>query len=265
MKSRSRSWNLIPYLRPQTQTIILAFICTIGFTVFWPILAWLAGQMARYIGEGNVQALATLSGVGAVVFLLRGMSQYGQDSLMAKASLKIALELRKKVYAHLQTLGLNYFETAKTGDLSYRLTEDIDRIGEVINKFFHDFIPSALQLIVVFAYMFIVNWQLTIAVIIIAPLLGVLVGFFGEKLLQYARRAQAKISNISALLTEVFSGIRVVQAFAAEDYQTQLFAQEAEENRRAQYLSESTKALQYVVVGFLQALGVIFLFFLAGW
>jgi ATP-binding cassette subfamily B protein len=265
LKSRSSYWNLIPYLRPQTQTIILAFICTIGFTVFWPILAWLAGQMARYIGEGNVQALATLSGVGAVVFLLRGMSQYGQDSLMAKASLKIALELRKKVYAHLQTLGLNYFETAKTGDLSYRLTEDIDRIGEVINKFFHDFIPSALQLIVVFAYMFIVNWQLTIAVIIIAPLLGVLVGFFGEKLLQYARRAQAKISNISALLTEVFSGIRVVQAFAAEDYQTELFAQEAEENRRAQYLSESTKALQYVVVGFLQALGVIFLFFLAGW
>jgi len=265
LKSRSSYWNLIPYLRPQTQTIILAFICTIGFTVFWPILAWLAGQMARYIGEGNVQALATLSGVGAVVFLLRGMSQYGQDSLMAKASLKIALELRKKVYAHLQTLGLNYFETAKTGDLSYRLTEDIDRIGEVINKFFHDFIPSALQLIVVFAYMFIVNWQLTIAVIIIAPLLGVLVGFFGEKLLQYARRAQAKISNLSALLTEVFSGIRVVQAFAAEDYQTELFAQEAEENRRAQYLSESTKALQYVVVGFLQALGVIFLFFLAGW
>ncbi|TRU27259.1 MAG: ABC transporter ATP-binding protein [Microcystis aeruginosa Ma_SC_T_19800800_S464] len=265
MKYRSSYWNLIPYLRPQTQTIILAFICTIGFTVFWPILAWLAGQMARYIGEGNVPALATLSGVGAVVFLLRGMSQYGQDSLMAKASLKIALELRKKVYAHLQTLGLNYFETAKTGDLSYRLTEDIDRIGEVINKFFHDFIPSALQLIVVFAYMFIVNWQLTIAVIIIAPLLGVLVGFFGEKLLQYARRAQAKISNLSSLLTEVFGGIRVVQAFAAEDYQTELFAQEAEENRRAQYLSESTKALQYVVVGFLQALGVIFLFFLAGW
>lgn len=265
MKSRSSYWNLIPYLRPQTQTIILAFICTIGFTVFWPILAWLAGQMARYIGEGNVQALATLSGVGAVVFLLRGMSQYGQDSLMAKASLKIALELRKKVYAHLQTLGLNYFETAKTGDLSYRLTEDIDRIGEVINKFFHDFIPSALQLIVVFAYMFIVNWQLTIAVIIIAPLLGVLVGFFGEKLLQYARRAQAKISNLSSLLTEVFGGIRVVQAFTAEDYQTELFAQEAEENRRAQYLSESTKALQYVVVGFLQAMGVIFLFFLAGW
>jgi ATP-binding cassette subfamily B protein len=265
LKSRSSYWNLIPYLRPQTTTIVLAFICTIGFTIFWPILAWLAGQMAQYIGEGNVQALATLSGVGAVVFLLRGLSQYGQDSLMAKAALKIALELRKKVYAHLQTLSLNYFETAKTGDLSYRLTEDIDRIGEVINKFFHDFIPSALQLIVVFVYMFIVNWQLTIAVIIIAPLLGVLVGFFGEKLLQYARRAQAKISNLSSLLTEVFGGIRVVQAFAAEDYQTSLFAQEAEENRRAQYLSESTKALQYVVVGFLQAMGVIFLFFLAGW
>ncbi len=92
--------------------------------------------MARYIGEGNVQALATLSGVGAVVFLLRGMSQYGQDSLMAKASLKIALELRKKVYAHLQTLGLNYFETAKTGDLSYRLNIcDKNKISKIILKY----------------------------------------------------------------------------------------------------------------------------------
>ncbi len=265
MKSRSSYWQLVPFLRPQATTIFLAFICTLGFTVFWPILAWLAGRMAKYIGEGNVNALAYLAGVAAVVFFLRGASQYGQDSLMAKAALKIALELRRQVYAHIQTLSLSYFETAKTGDLSYRLTEDVDRIGEVVNKFFHDFIPSALQLIVVFGYMFYINWRLTIAVIIIAPLLGVLVGYFGELLLKYSRRSQQGISNLASLLTEVFSGIRVVQAFAAEDYQTALFAQEAEQNRRAQYLAERVKALQYVVVGFLQAMGVVFLFFLAGW
>jgi ATP-binding cassette subfamily B protein len=265
LKNRSSYWQILPYLRPQLPTIFQALACTLAFTVFWPILAWLAGKMARYIGEGNVLAIAQLAGIAAIVFLLRGAAQYGQDSLMAKAALKIALDLRQKTYAHLQRLSLNYFEGAKTGDLSYRLTEDIDRVGEVINKVFHDFTPCILQLIVVIGYMIYLNWQLTLAVLVIAPLMALLIGAFGEQLLRFSRRSQQQISNLSALLTEVFNGIRLVQAFAAEDYEIQRFTQEAEQNRRAKYLAERLKALQFVVVGFLEAMSVIFLFFLGGW
>ncbi|MFM7577442.1 MAG: ABC transporter transmembrane domain-containing protein, partial [Microcystaceae cyanobacterium] len=202
MQKRSHYWLLLPYIRPHLRLIGLAFLCTLVFTVFWPILAWLVGRMAKYIGAGDVQAILTLAGVAALIFLVRGAAQYGQDSLMAKAALSIALELRQNVYAHLQRLSLSYFEAAKTGDLSYRLTEDIDRIGEVINKLFHDFVPSVLQLIVVFGYMFWVNWALTCAVLVVAPLMGVLIGFFGEQLLKFSRRSQNRISNLSALLTE---------------------------------------------------------------
>jgi ATP-binding cassette, subfamily B, bacterial len=265
LKTRSSYRLLLPYLRPQLSTIIKALSCTIAFTIFWPILAWLAGRMAQYIGNGDVRSIANLAGLAAVVFLLRGAVQYGQDALMAKAALKIALQLRRVVYSHLQKLSLDYFETAKTGDLSYRLTEDIDRIGEVINKFFHQFVPCILQLLAVLGYMFYLNWQLTLATFIIAPLMAVLIGGFGEKLLKYSRRSQDRISNLSSLLTEVFGGIRLVQAFAAEDYEIQRFTEEAEENRRAKYLTETVKALQFVVVGFLEAMSVIFLFFLGGW
>ena len=109
--------------------------------MFWPIQAALAGQIANLIGQGNMVGLAQLAGVLALVFLVQKILMYGQDSLMAKAALAIALDLRKQVYAHLQRLNLGYFETAQTGDLTYRLTEDIDRVGEVVNKVFHDFIP----------------------------------------------------------------------------------------------------------------------------
>jgi ATP-binding cassette subfamily B protein len=265
LKTRSSYWQLIPYIRTQLPTIAQALACTLAFTVFWPILAWLAGRMAQYIGNGDVKAIASLAGVAAIVFLLRGAAQYGQDSIMAKAALKIALNLRTVAYAHLQRLSLNYFEAAKVGDLSYRLTEDIDRIGEVINKFFHDFIPCILQLIVVLGYMIYLNWQLTLAVFIIAPLMAFLIGAFGESLLKFSRRSQEKISNLSALLTEVFGGIRLVQAFTAEEYEINRFVVEAEQNRRAKYQAERVKALQFVVVGFLQAMSVVFLFFLGGW
>ena len=265
MKKRSHYWLLIPYIRPHLRTIFLAFLCTLVFTVFWPILAWLVGRMAKYIGAGDVKAIVTLAGVAAGIFLVRGAAQYGQDSLMAKAALTIALNLRQQVYTHLQRLSLSYFEATKTGDLSYRLTEDIDRIGEVVNKLFHDFIPSILQLIVVFGYMFWLNWTLTLAVLVVAPLMGILIGFFGEQLLKFSRRSQNRISNLSSLLTEGLAGIRLIKAFAAEDYQLGLFAEEARQHRRSQFLAEQVKALQFVVVGFLEAMAVVFLFCLAAW
>lgn len=265
MKNRSTYWQILPYLRPQKQTISKALACTVVFTIFWPIIAWLVGETAKSIGKGDLQGFGQIAALSAIIFLIRGTAQYGQDTLMAKAALTIALEIRKKVYAHLQHLNLGYFETAKTGDLSYRLTEDIDRIGEVVNKFFHQFIPCILQLIAVMGYMIYLNWQLTLGALIIAPLMAILIGWFGEKLLSYSRESQNRISDLSALLTEVFSGIRLIKAFVAEEYEISRFAEEAEQNRRAKYLSERIKALQFVVVGFLEAMSVILLFFIGGW
>ncbi len=223
------------------------------------------GRIAGYIGQGNVGAIAQLAGITAIIFGVRGGVQYAQDTLMAKAALAIAFDLRKHIYSHLHQLSVRYFETAKTGDLSYRLTEEIDRVGEVIYKFFHQFIPCILQLIVVLGYMIFINWQLTLATFIIAPLMAVLIGWFGEKLLTFSRHSQTRTSNLASLLTEVFNGIRLVQAFAAQDYEISRFSLEADQNRRAKYRAEQIKALQFVVVGFLEAMSVVLLFLLGGW
>ena len=265
MKYHSSYRQLLPYVRSQVTIISSALFCTLIFTIFWPFLAWLAGSMANEIGQGNIDGIIYFAIIAAIIFLFRGIAQYGQDSLMAKASLNIALRLRTVTYNHLQKLSLNYFETAKTGDLTYRLTEDVDRIGEVVNHFFHQFIPCILQFIVVLGYMVWLNWQLTIATLIIAPLMAILIGFFGGRLLDFSRRSQNRVSNLSALLTEFFSGIRLVQAFAAEDYTLQRFAVEVEDYKQAKYLAEKLKALQFVVVGFLQAMSIVLLLFLGGW
>ena len=221
--------------------------------------------MAALIGQGNTLAIAQVAGASTIVFLAQKLAQYGQDSLMAKAALAITLDLRKRVYAHLQRLSLSYFETAQSGDLAYRLTEDIDRIGEVVNKVFHQFVPSVLQLIVVLGYMVYLNWQLTLATLIIAPLMAVLITWFGEQLRQLSYRSQSRVSDLSALLVEVFSGMRLVQAFAAEDYMLDRFGREAERNRRARFRAEQLKAIQMPVVGFLESLSLLFLLLLGGW
>jgi ATP-binding cassette subfamily B protein len=262
---RSSYGLLLPYLKPQWKTIAQALACTLGFTAFWPILARLAGDMAASIGAGDVATIAQLAGSAAVVFLVRGAVQYGQDALMAKAALAIALDLRQRVYAHLLHLSLGYFSHTQTGDLSYRLTEDIDRIGEVINKIFHQFVPCILQLIVVFSYMIYLNWQLTLASSIVAPLMALSIAWFGEKLRVFSHNSQSRIADLSAIVTEVFGGIRLVQAFCAEDYTLDRFRRAAERNRQARFSAEQLKAIQFPVVGFLEALSVLLLFLLGGW
>ncbi|MBW4692131.1 MAG: ABC transporter ATP-binding protein/permease [Lyngbya sp. HA4199-MV5] len=265
MNARDRYWQLLDYIRPHGRTIIQALFCTLIFTAIWPVLAWIAGKMTVLIAQSNVLAIAQLAGISTIVFLAQKLALYGQDSLMAKAALAITLDLRKQVYAHLQRLSLSYFETAQSGDLAYRLTEDVDRIGEVVNKVFHQFVPSVLQLVVVLGYMVYLNWQLTLATLIIAPLMALLITWFGEQLRQLSYRSQSRVSDLSALLVEVFSGMRLVQAFAAEDYMLDRFGREAERNRRARFRAEQLKAIQMPVVGFLESLSLLFLLLLGGW
>ncbi|MEL6222480.1 MAG: ABC transporter ATP-binding protein [Cyanobacteria bacterium J06627_8] len=265
MKSRSSYWYLLPYLRSHRHTIAQALFCTLIFTTFWPFLAWMAGRLIGALANGDVATLAKLAGITSLLFLIQKLAQYGQDALMAKAALNIAFDVRTRTYAHVQTLSLDYFESSKTGDLAYRLTEDVDRIGEAVNKLFHDFTPCVLQLIVVLGYMLYLNWQLTLATFIIAPLLGLLISWFGDRLLVFSRRSQNRIANLSALITEVLSGIRLVQAFAAEGYEIERFRKEAERDRQAKYSAAWLRAIQFPVVGFLYALSILLLLLLGGW
>ncbi|MDJ0733028.1 MAG: ABC transporter ATP-binding protein [Nostocaceae cyanobacterium] len=265
MKTRSNYWQLLPYIHPQWHNIIKGFVGIVGYVLATLILINLAGKLSTPFAQGDVAAIAKLAGILAGVFLVRGFFQSIQDIYMAKAALRVAFHLRKQVYSHLQKLNLSYFETAKSGDLSYRLTEDVDKVGEVVHKLFHDFIPCVLQLVAIPIYMIYLNWQLTLATVIVAPLMGVLIAWFGERLRKIALTSQNRVSDLSAIVTEIFSGIRIVQAFAAENYEIKRFSKEAQRAFRAKYSTQRLKAIQIPIIGFLEAVGALSLIFVGGW
>jgi ATP-binding cassette subfamily B protein len=95
--------------------------------------------------------------------------------------------------------------------------------------------------------------------------MGILIGWFGERLQKYSRHSQNRVSDLSAILTEVFSGIRLVQAFAAENYEIARFSKEAEHAFKAKYSAERLKAIQIPIVGFLQAMSFLSLLFVSAW
>jgi len=130
-------------------------------------------------------------------------------------------------------------------------------VGEVIYKTIQDTTPSALQLVVVFGYMVWLDWKLAFGTILLAPLVAVLVSLFGAKVMGAAEKSQQQVSELAALLGEAIAGLPLVRAFAAEPWLQQRFEIETDLHRRARYRTQRLLALQYPVVGFLEAAGIL--------
>ena len=249
--------RLLPLLKPHRPALIAGGVCMLVFVVCWPLLAWLAGQLIPAIGAGEFNRVLQVIGLALAVFMLQKVAQFGQDTLLAGPALQVSQELRRRLFARLQRLDFGVLEKLSAGDLTYRLTEDADRVGEVIYKTIQDTTPSVLQLVVVFGYMVWLDWKLSIGTLLLAPLVAVLVSLFGAKVMGAAEKSQKQVSELAALLGEAISGLPLVRAFAAEPWLQQRFEVEIDLHRKARYRTQKLLALQYPVVGFLEAAGIL--------
>ena len=227
------------------------------YVACWPLLAWLAGQLIPAIGAGNFPVVLRTIAAALGLFLVQKAAQFGQDTLLAGPALRVSQELRRGLFARLQRLEFGALEKLSAGDLTYRLTEDADRVGEVIYKTIQDTTPSALQLVVVLGYMVWLDWPLALATLLLAPVVVLLVSSFGARVMAAAERSHKQVSELAGLLGEAIGGLPLVRAFAAEPWLQQRFDTEIDLHRRARYRTLKLLALQHPVVGFLEAAGIL--------
>ena len=102
---------------------------------------------------------------------------------------------------------LGALEKLSAGDLTYRLTEDADRVSEVLYKSVHDTLPSVLQLFAVLGYMLWLDWKLTASILLLAPLIIWLISLFGARVMTATERSQKKVSELAGLLGEAIEGL----------------------------------------------------------
>ncbi|MEO1387758.1 MAG: ABC transporter ATP-binding protein [Cyanobacteria bacterium J06634_6] len=264
-KEQSSYRYLWPFLKAEKRYFLVTFICVIGYVITVPILPHLAGRAAEAIGEGDVGQTARWLGLAMLDFAVQSTFLYLQRVSAINGSLNVVLALRNGMYKSLHGLGIDYFANSQTGDLTYRITEDVDRVGEVVFKMSQQFISCVLQIVVLGIYILYLNWQLSLTGILIAPVVGVLIGQFGQRQLKLSRNNQGAIASLSSLITEVFSSIRIVQAFAAQKYELGRFGKEAQLNRDAKFKSEYLTSLQYPAVGLMEAAAIMLFFLIGAW
>ena len=223
----------------------------------WPIIAFLAGRLIPAIGSGDLLIVTDIIVKTLFVFLIQKTAQYGQDVYIAKPSLEISEVIRTNLFRKIQKIQIGLIDKLSAGDISYRLTEDADRVSEVIYKTIQDTLPSSLQLIAVIIYMFYLDWSLTISTFVLAPIIVISINKFGERVLNAAERSQESTSDLAALIGESINGILTIRAFAAEKWVQNRFITQLKENKRAKYRTLKLLALQHPIVGFIEAFGIL--------
>ena len=248
--------RLLPLLRPHLRQLSWGVLCMLIYVGSFPLLIRLAGQLFPALGSGDLSRVLGLIGLALVIFAVQKLAQFGQDSLLAGPALQVSQRLRSDLFRRLQTVELGALEKLSAGDLTYRLTEDADRVSEVLYKTIHDTLPSLLQLLAVLGVMLWLDWKLTTAILLLAPLIVWLISLFGARVMVATERSQKKVSELAGLLGEAIEGLPLVRAFAAESWLQDRFEGEIDQHRQARHLTYSLVALQHPVVGSIEVAGL---------
>ena len=249
--------QLIPSFTPYINRFIKGFICMIIYVACWPILAFLAGKLIPAIGSGELSTVTNIIINSLIVFLIQKTAQYGQDVYIAKPSLEISEVMRQSLFSKIHKIKMNFINNISAGDITYRLTEDADRVSEVIYKTFQDTLPCLLQLLAVIIYMFYLDWSLTISTFILAPIIVLSVNNFGKRVLIASEKSQESTSDLAGLIGESINGISTIRSFAAENWIKGRFNTRLRSNKQAKYKTLKLLAIQHPIVGFIEAFGIL--------
>jgi len=227
------------------------------YVACWPLLAFLAGNLIPAIGSGDISKVSEIILKSLIVFLIQKTAQFGQDVFIAKPSLEISEKMRGNLFNNIQKIKMNSVDKISVGDITYRLTEDADRVSEVIYKTVQDSIPCTLQLLAVIIYMFYLDWSLTVSTFFLAPLIIFSVNNFGKRVLFASEKSQESTSNLAGLIGESINGMSTIRAFAAENWIKRRFNERLNANKKAKYHTLKLLAFQHPVVGFIEAFGIL--------
>jgi subfamily B ATP-binding cassette protein MsbA len=181
---------------------------------------------ALFAGQNRLDSLKRLCIAILLVIFLKALFFYLQAYFMVFVKQGIIKDFRDTLFQHLQSLSLHFYHGKKTGQLMSRVTNDTVTLNATINVSFSNLIRDPLLVLIYLAIVVLINWKLTLLVLAVLPFSLYIISKIGHKLRKYSVRSLEKMGDITSILQETLSGIRVVKAFGMEKVETQKFRRE---------------------------------------
>ncbi len=189
----------------------------------------------NYLEAGKKLTLLAILGCVILVieifkFIFIFLSQYFSNYV----GMNVVQQLRQRMYDHILRMDMAFFHRRSTGELMARVGGDVVGVRDMLMLLFSDTLQSPINMLFITVFLVVLNWQLTLILLIFAPLTILPVRFFGKKTKVLTRKAREKVADISTSMQEIISNMAVVKSFNMEGYESERFKKRT--NKELKYL-----------------------------
>jgi subfamily B ATP-binding cassette protein MsbA len=225
-QSRHIAWRLYELIAPLKGWVFFSIVCMVGYNIFTAAPAYYAKDIVDAIAYGDNPELKQyfLVGLGMmIVFAIKGLFFFGHNYSVGHLVQSLIVKLRQQLFDHLVNLSLTFFNRSKTGDLISRFTNDLHVFQNMLQVGVTGPFRDIPQFFLLLGIMFFRSWQLALVTMTIIPVAIFFIQIFGQRNKVAVSQRQISFGDLSSLLVETISGIRVVKAFGMEKYESKRF------------------------------------------
>ncbi len=269
----SRKLTVIQLLRPHWKALLVSLAAIAGAGIAdilepWPLKMlldyvvgskqapqWLTNLVHATFGRDKFAFLNFTVFSVMLIAIVGAISSYVEKYMTTSVGQWVMHDLRRTLYYHIQRLSLSFHDQKRTGDLISRVTSDIDSIQSFITSALLGGLINILTLVGMIGVMFYLNWKFTLIALTVAPMLFLVVYSFTHRIRKASHDVRKKESQVVSLIEEVLSSMRVVKAFAREDYEQKRFEKESLKSVETALKARSLKAKLTPLVEIIVAAG----------
>jgi ATP-binding cassette subfamily B protein len=203
---------------------------------------WINNLVFSIAGSDKLHVIGVAAIAVILIAVFGAVCTYSEKLLTTTVGQWVMHDLRQTLYFHIQRLSLAYHDQKSTGDLISTVTSDIDSIQTFITQGLLDTLINVLTLAGMVTVMFFINWQFTLIALSVAPVLAVVVFKYTRSIRKASREVRKKEGEMVSVIQEVLSSMRVVKAFAREEYEAHRLEEESLENVEIALRARAMKA-----------------------
>ncbi|MBR4909151.1 MAG: lipid A export permease/ATP-binding protein MsbA [Acidaminococcaceae bacterium] len=257
--------RILSYIKPYLHVLFAALLCTMLAAAGNLYLPWIFRDMIdKVLSAKDAYMLNVISASIVVIFFLRGIFLYGQNYLMSWVGQHVIIDIRSEVFRKLQRLSMSFYDKNKTGTIMSYVTNDVNALqGAMVDNTIELVTESIILIGSVFAMLYL-DWKLTLFTVLTFPIVLYVMNYFGKKIRRSGGQIQEATADITSVLQESVSSVRVVKSFVREQYEIDRFDKENVANLKANLKNAKYMATLTPTIEFVAALGVTMILWFGG-
>lgn len=226
-----KALKIFQYIKPYRIHFIIGLVLLSASSLLFMIFPGAAGEMANTAtGKGKLSIpVKNFGWIFLVILVIQGIISYFRTTLFAYVSEKGMADLRKSLYNKIMTLDITFFESRRVGELSSRLTADVNQLQEVFSITLAEFIR---QLVILIAGLIILGFlapKLSLLMLLTFPFIVVLAMFFGRYVRNISKERQDELANSNVIVDETLQSFHTVKSFTNESFESKRYAKSIDE------------------------------------